>query len=89
MNTRSIRFRSADSSITVFFSYHTPVVAVIEDDNSRNRTFAVTSNKYSRTTSKHITQFLYAKGATPSETVVSNEKELQRLCEESVFVAID
>jgi hypothetical protein len=49
-------------NVTLFYSYSTPVAAFVP-----GRGALVTSTKYSRTTSKHITQCVARWGATRTE----------------------
>ena len=52
------------NGVTVFFSYNTPVAAHIP-----GKGFVKTSEFYSKTTSKHINQWLKANGSGNAETV--------------------
>jgi len=55
------------SGSKIFYSYNTPVVAEIAGE------FYKTSEYYSRTTSKHITQYLNGRYAHPVEQSFINQ----------------
>ena len=52
------------SGVTVFFSYKTPVAAHIPGEG-----YAKTNKSWSRTTSKHIAQFIHRNGGNGSYTL--------------------
>lgn len=76
-NQTEVIFDINDKEATVLFSYSTPVAARFVGNGQV--TFVKTSQYHSRTTSKHVNNWLREYGQTPSDTPEVNQAYLKGL----------